>query len=81
MSKETVKVHAFWDDEAQVWSARSDDVPGLATEAPSMDELVSKLSAMVPELLELNGPQLLDDHRQVPISLFSELNFRAGQTA
>jgi predicted RNase H-like HicB family nuclease len=48
-------VHATWDDEARVWVATSDDVPGLATEADDMDKLVAKLKTMIPELLEANG--------------------------
>ena len=48
-------VHAIWDDEARVWVATSDDVPGLATEAADMDALVEKLKVMIPELLEANG--------------------------
>jgi len=48
-------VHAVWDDEAQVWVATSDDVPGLATEADDMDALVEKLKVMIPELLDANG--------------------------
>ncbi len=48
-------VHAEWDDEASVWVASSDDVPGLATEAPTTEELISKLKVMIPELLALNN--------------------------
>jgi len=48
-------VHAVWDDEAHVWVATSDDVPGLATEADDMDGLVEKLKSMIPELLDANG--------------------------
>jgi predicted RNase H-like HicB family nuclease len=48
-------VHATWDDEARVWVATSDDVPGLATEADDMDALVTKLKTMIPELLAANG--------------------------
>lgn len=47
-------VTAFWDAEAEVWVASSEDVPGLATEADTMEALVAKLKVMVPELLELN---------------------------
>ena len=42
-------VHAMWDDEAKVWVATSDDVPGLATEAPSLDALIPKLKVMIPD--------------------------------
>jgi predicted RNase H-like HicB family nuclease len=48
-------VTAFWDDEAKVWVAASDDVPGLATEAETVEALLDKLRAMIPELLELSG--------------------------
>ena len=37
-------------DEAKVWVAESEDVPGLVTEAKDLDDLVSKLRVMVPEL-------------------------------
>lgn len=48
-------VRAEWDEQAQVWVATSDDVPGLATEAPSLEALSEKLDSMVPELLDANG--------------------------
>jgi len=48
-------VHALWDDEARVWVASSDDVPGLATEADTCEALIVKLKSLIPELLELNG--------------------------
>ena len=35
--------------------ATSDDVPGLATDADSMDALVKKLRSLILELMELNG--------------------------
>ena len=43
------------DDEAKVWVATSDDVPGLATEAETMKELSKKLEVMIPELFTENG--------------------------
>jgi hypothetical protein len=48
-------IRAEWDDEASVWVATSDDVPGLATEADTLDQLSAKLESMVPELLDANG--------------------------
>ena len=48
-------VHAQWDEEARVWVASSDDVPGLATEAETTEALVQKLKTLIPELLEANG--------------------------
>lgn len=48
-------VHADWDAEAGVWVATSNDVPGLATEAETVEALVVKLESMIPELLAANG--------------------------
>jgi Domain of unknown function (DUF1902)/Acetyltransferase (GNAT) family len=48
------KVEAFWDKEAEVWAATSDEIPGLATEADTLESLTQKLRIMVPELLQLN---------------------------
>ena len=50
----TYTIQAQWDPEADVWLATSDQVPGLAIEAKTMEELVERLRAVVPELLELN---------------------------
>jgi predicted RNase H-like HicB family nuclease len=55
MSTRTLEVLATWDDEAKVWVAESEDVPGLVAEAESEDQLVRKLETLVPELLELNN--------------------------
>lgn len=48
-------VRATWDDEARVWVAESDDVPGLVLESGSMDALIERLRYAVPEMLALNG--------------------------
>ena len=48
------KVEAFWDGEAKVWVATSDDVTGLVTEANSLETLIKKLHNMIPELMIAN---------------------------
>ena len=48
-------VMARWDDEASVWVATSDDIPGLVTEAASLDDLLKRVIAVAPELLEDNA--------------------------
>ncbi|MBH8571988.1 DUF1902 domain-containing protein [Nostocaceae cyanobacterium CENA369] len=55
MTQITFKVQAFWDKDAEVWVATSEDVPGLATEASSMEILTQKLRVMIPELIVING--------------------------
>jgi hypothetical protein len=64
-------VHAIWDGEARVWVATSDDVPGLATEAVSLDALMPKLKVMIPELLDANG---YPDGDEIPFRVLGEIN-------
>jgi hypothetical protein len=47
-----IVVEAFWDGEARVWVASSLAGIGLATEAPTIEELQRKLSVMIPDLLD-----------------------------
>lgn len=51
-------VRAEWDDEAGVWIATSEDVPGLCVEASTFDELVAVATELTPELLELNHVEI-----------------------
>lgn len=44
-----------WDNEACVWTATSDDIPGLILEDDSADKLIQKVLLAAPELIELNG--------------------------
>lgn len=61
-------VRAEWDEEANVWVATSDDVPGLATEADTLEALSKKLESMIPELLDANG---CADGLDVPFELLA----------
>ena len=54
MNQQFHQVNAFWDEEAQVWVAESEDIPGLVTEAGSLEALTEKLRQIIPELLQLN---------------------------
>jgi hypothetical protein len=48
-------ITATWDDEAAVWTGHCDDIPAAA-DAPTLDELLSKISAMALDLLPDNHP-------------------------
>ena len=48
-------VKMTWDDEAAVWIATSDDVPGLVMESGSLDALIERVRFAIPELLQLNN--------------------------
>ncbi len=63
-----LRIRATWDEEARVWVAESEDLPGLATEAESLDTLLAKLRIMIPELIEANDGELTDD---VPFELLA----------
>lgn len=73
MAEQMLRVVAVWDDEAKVWVAQSDDVPGLATEAATPEALVAKLMVIIPELLEENDGL---DIPEVPVQVLWETTQR-----
>jgi predicted RNase H-like HicB family nuclease len=68
MRNRVLTVRAIWDPDASVWVATSEDIPGLATEAPTVEALTEKLKVMIPELLDANG---IGDGDEVPFQLHS----------
>ena len=58
-------VNIVWDEEAQVWIALSDDIPGLALESDSLDKLQTEIPAAVNELLEFSDSH----HVQFAVSM------------
>ena len=61
-------IRAEWDEEASVWVATSDDVPGLVSEADTIEQLSAKLEVLIPELLDANG---YPDGQDVPFELLA----------
>ena len=57
-----VVVRAAWDDEARVWYVRDSDVPGLATEADTLEELRRKIPVIIQDLLDdrLDRPDVIE---------------------
>ena len=56
MSKPVIfTVSATWDEEASVWTGHCDEIPAAA-DAPTLDELLAKISAMALDLLPDNHP-------------------------
>lgn len=47
-------MNAIWDDKVKVWVASSSDLPGFNTEVDTAEQLIEKLTVMIPELIELN---------------------------
>jgi predicted RNase H-like HicB family nuclease len=45
-------VRIAWDDEAKVWYVQESDIPGLSTEADTLEELRKKVPLMIQDLLE-----------------------------
>jgi predicted RNase H-like HicB family nuclease len=72
VTEDRYTVHCEWDPDARIWVATSDDVPGLATGADTLDELVEKLKVMIPELLEANGLLQPDQQGDIPFAIIAE---------
>lgn len=64
-------VIAQWDPDAEVWVATSQDVPGLITEAETLEALEKKLRVLIPELLEANQVPLDPAVREIPLSIIA----------
>jgi predicted RNase H-like HicB family nuclease len=63
-----IVVWAVWDAEAGVWVAESEDVPGLVTEADSIEALEAKLPGLIQDLLEdENGSDV-----ELPVQIIAE---------
>ena len=77
MIQKPLFVRAEWDEEARVWVATSDDVPGLATEEDSFERLIEKLKIMIPELLDANG---IGREYEVPFEILTR-RFETAQHA
>lgn len=66
------QIRCDWDPEAAVWFVSESDVPGLVAEAATIEEMTSLLRDRVPELLELNRPDLIAHGEcEVPIELLT----------
>jgi hypothetical protein len=56
MSKPIIfTISAVWDADASVWSGHCDEIPAAA-DAPTLDALLAKISAMALDLLPDNHP-------------------------
>jgi hypothetical protein len=59
---ELIEVQAQWDAEAGVWWAESADLPGLVSEAATLDALIERVSAASPDLLAVGEGPLASDN-------------------
>ena len=55
MTGEALVFKVLWDDEAKVWYTSETPIQGALAEAPTLDELLEKLSVIIPEVLETNS--------------------------
>ena len=71
---DSLQVTAKWYED--MWVATSEDIPGLVTEASTLEELSENLKTIVPELLRANSrlvkrknsPVVLNASRELPIT-------------
>ncbi|MDX3966271.1 MAG: DUF1902 domain-containing protein [Bradyrhizobium sp.] len=68
-----IVVRATWDNEASMWTAESPDLPGLVTEAASLNELDAKLPNLIRDLLEDDDDA---DGYEVPVEVIASFSTR-----
>lgn len=66
------RVDAAWDEDAHVWIATSDDVPGLCAEAATLEALIDIVLGLAPELLAANGVAAGATLKDVPIRVVAD---------
>lgn len=72
MSKPIIfTVSTIWDAEAGVWSGHCDEIPAAA-DAPTLDELLDKISSMALDLLPLNHPSLAPEDVFIQVTAMRE---------
>jgi len=59
-------VQASYDPEARVWWTSDSDVPGLVTEADTLEQLAGKLEILVSEMVGENAAFLPPERRDGP---------------
>lgn len=59
----TIKM--FWDEEASVWVATSEDIPGLVLESGSFDALIERVKVAAPEMLRENNKPTINSIRYI----------------
>ena len=59
----TWTIRAQYDDEAHVWYSIDGDIPGLAVDAGTLEELGAKAGTMLPDLLDIHGDEVIDRGR------------------
>jgi predicted RNase H-like HicB family nuclease len=65
-----IVVRAVWDPEAGVWVAESEDVPGLVTEAETIEALEVKLPGLIQDLLGEDEGEGYDI--EIPVHIIAE---------
>lgn len=56
-------IRAEYDPEAKVWWSAESDLPGLAVDAATLEELAAKAGSMLPDLLSIHAPEITDKRR------------------
>jgi hypothetical protein len=69
-----IYVRSTWDDDAEVWVATSEDIPGLVTEAANEQELMDKLQMIIPDLVAASDEQF--DQSEIPLVLMAQKESR-----
>ena len=71
-----ILIDAIWDDEAEVWVASSDVVPGLVVEADTWTRLLDEIGLILPDIIELNHLNL--DAKSFTVRVESHVSLTAA---
>lgn len=73
-----IRVWCKWDSEAGVWYVVKSELPGIAAEAETLEELGKTVMLMAEDLMDhTNGGGVGSSHREVPVELLSRFSSHA----
>jgi Domain of unknown function (DUF1902) len=70
-------ISALWDDEASVWTGSCDAIPAAA-DAPTLDGVLEKITAMALDILPDNHPGVDPSHLYLQITALREAEHLAA---
>ena len=73
-----IRAWCKWDSEAGVWYVAKSDLPGIAAEAETLEELGRAVMLMAEDLIEeQDNGDIGSSYRDVPVELLSRFSSRA----
>jgi hypothetical protein len=79
--KQSYRIEVDFDQDAGVWYVLDSNLPGLMTEAATLDEMVARLKMIVPDLLDVIAECGGEPDGDTPVPMEVIFHTRSGSSA